>query len=108
MKYLYAHADLFVTPSLREGFGFSPLEAASLGIPVIISDIEVLREVTCNKFPVFPPQNPEALANLILQELNTPLSATERQQLAEFFRERYSAARQIAEFEKLITSHLRP
>ena len=108
LKYLYAHADLFVTPSLREGFGFSPLEAASLGTPVIISDIEVLREVTCNKFPFYPPQNHEALADLILQELKTPLSATERQQLAGFFRERYSAGRQIAEFEKLITSHLRP
>ena len=97
-----------MTPSLREGFGFSPLEAASLGTPVIISNIEVLREVTCNKFPVFSPQNHEALADLILQELKSPLSATERQQLADFFRERYSAGRQIAEFEKVITSHLRP
>ena len=45
-----ARALLF--PSLAEGFGLPPLEAATLGTPVIASDLPVLREV-CGDFPVY-------------------------------------------------------
>ncbi len=45
-----ARALLF--PSLAEGFGLPPLEAAALGTPVIASDLPVLREV-CGDFPVY-------------------------------------------------------
>lgn len=34
-----------VQPSLYEGFGIPPLEALALGTNVIVSDIEVFREV---------------------------------------------------------------
>lgn len=42
---LYAHASLFVYPSLYEGFGLPPLEAMAMGCPVILSDIPVFHEV---------------------------------------------------------------
>jgi glycosyltransferase involved in cell wall biosynthesis len=32
---LYAHADVFVYPTWGEGFGFNPLQALAMGIPVI-------------------------------------------------------------------------
>lgn len=35
LKALYGHAMAFACPSLSEGFGFTPLEAMSLGCPVI-------------------------------------------------------------------------
>lgn len=38
-----AHALLF--PSLAEGYGLPPLEAAALGVPVIVTDLPVYREV---------------------------------------------------------------
>jgi len=41
---LYLSASALVFPSLDEGFGLPPLEAMSLGVPVLISGIEVLRE----------------------------------------------------------------
>tara|TARA_B100000524_G_scaffold321618_1_gene202575 strand:- start:419 stop:940 length:522 start_codon:yes stop_codon:yes gene_type:complete len=43
-------ADLVLLPSLREGFGISVIEAASLEKPAIISDIDGLRDtVTHNE-----------------------------------------------------------
>lgn len=45
-----ARALLF--PSLAEGFGLPPIEAAGLGTTVVASDLPVLREV-CGDFPVY-------------------------------------------------------
>ena len=45
------NADLLVQPSLYEGFGIPPLEAMSLGPPVLISDIPVFKEIY-ETFPV--------------------------------------------------------
>lgn len=41
----YNCADLFIYPSLYEGFGFPPLEAMACGVPVIVSDAASLPEV---------------------------------------------------------------
>ena len=41
---LYAAADLFVLPSLHEGFGLPALEAMAQGTPALVSDIPALRE----------------------------------------------------------------
>ncbi len=40
-----AALDCFVFPSAAESFGLAPVEAAQAGVPVVASDIEVLREV---------------------------------------------------------------
>lgn len=41
----YNGAEVFIFPSLYEGFGFSPLEAMACGTPVITSDTSSLPEV---------------------------------------------------------------
>jgi len=64
---LYTFADLFVFPSLFEGFGLPPLEAVSLGCPVILSDIPVLREVFGEAGLYFDPYDENDLANKILR-----------------------------------------
>lgn len=43
---IYQGASALVLPSLYEGFGLPAVEAMQLGVPVICSDIPVLREVT--------------------------------------------------------------
>ena len=42
---LYAHADVYVSSSLAEGFNLSALEALSFGCPIVLSDSEVHREI---------------------------------------------------------------
>lgn len=45
IKALMKYCNAFVQPSFVEGFGIPPLEALSLERPIIISDIEVFREI---------------------------------------------------------------
>lgn len=45
LKWLYKNAEVYVFPSLGEGFGLTTLEAMSLGCPVLSSDATCLPEV---------------------------------------------------------------
>jgi glycosyltransferase involved in cell wall biosynthesis len=45
LRSVYTAADLVLFPSLAEGFGYPPVQAASAGVPVVASDLPVLREV---------------------------------------------------------------
>ncbi|MFC7076804.1 glycosyltransferase family 4 protein [Haloarcula halophila] len=45
LPHLYKRADVFVYPSLYEGFGLPPLEAMACGTPVITSNVSSLPEV---------------------------------------------------------------
>ncbi|PIT98238.1 MAG: hypothetical protein COT71_01700 [Candidatus Andersenbacteria bacterium CG10_big_fil_rev_8_21_14_0_10_54_11] len=51
---LYANADLFVWPSIYEGWGFPPQEAMACGTPVIVSDGGPLPEVVGEAGVVVP------------------------------------------------------
>jgi glycosyltransferase involved in cell wall biosynthesis len=42
---LYSRASAFVFPSRYEGFGLPPLQACAAGLPVVASDIPVIKEV---------------------------------------------------------------
>ena len=42
---LYEESGVLVFPTLQEGFGLPPLEAQSVGLPVVASDIPIMHEV---------------------------------------------------------------
>lgn len=67
-----SHADLFVYPSIYEGFGLPPLEAMSYRTPVICSTGGSLAELYSNYALTFPPKNSKQLARLILKSLTHP------------------------------------
>ncbi|PIS22185.1 hypothetical protein COT50_03265 [candidate division WWE3 bacterium CG08_land_8_20_14_0_20_41_10] len=48
----YSTFDYFVFPTLAEGFGIVLIEALIAGLPVVCSDLEVLKEVGAN-YPVY-------------------------------------------------------
>jgi glycosyltransferase involved in cell wall biosynthesis len=60
---LYAGADLFVYPSLYEGFGLPPLEAMACGAPVLTSNTSSLPEVVGDAGAMVDPRDERALAD---------------------------------------------
>ncbi len=66
---LYNLADLFVFPSLYEGFGLPPLEALACGTPVITSDASSLPEVVGQAGLMVKATDVEALAQAMRQVL---------------------------------------
>jgi len=62
---IYQHAEAFVFPSLIEGFGLPGLEAMACGLPVLVSDIPVFREIYKEAIVYFNPFSPADLAEKI-------------------------------------------
>lgn len=85
MPSLYAMADLFVYPSLYEGFGIPPLEAMTCGVPVITSNVSSLPEVAGDAAVLIDPRDEQELAAQLRKLLN---NAELRRRYAEAGRER--------------------
>ena len=62
---LYNAADLFVYPSLFEGFGIPVLEAMRCGTPTVTSNTSSLPEVIGHSALSFDPYNVDAIADVI-------------------------------------------
>ena len=67
--YLYSEADVFVYPSLYEGFGLPVLEAMACGCPVITSNVSSLPEVAGDAAILVDPHDPKAIARAIIAVL---------------------------------------
>ncbi len=69
---LYNAADLFVLPSLHEGFGFPVLEAMACGTPVIASNVFSIPEIVGDAGILVDPLNidgfTEAMYNILVDE----------------------------------------
>ena len=69
---LYQAADVFVYPSLEEGFGLPVLEAMACGIPVVASTAEALREVAGGAALFAEPRDSAGFAREIERVLEDP------------------------------------
>lgn len=67
---LYSAADLFVYPSIFEGFGLPALEAMACGCPVITSNASSLPEVVGDAGIMVDPYDIEELAKMMYEVLN--------------------------------------
>lgn len=70
MAALYSAAELFVFPTLYEGFGIPVLEAQACGTPVLTSNCSSLPEVGADSAIYVDPMNAEDIGNGIIRILN--------------------------------------
>lgn len=70
LRLLYSHADLFVFPSLYEGFGMPVLEAMACGAPTITSATSALPEVAGDAALLVDPENAAALGEAMVRLLH--------------------------------------
>lgn len=69
---LYSLTELFVFPSLHEGFGLPVLEAMSCGAPVLGSNTSSIPEVIGLPEAMFDPLSPADIADKIAEVLSNP------------------------------------
>jgi glycosyltransferase involved in cell wall biosynthesis len=72
---LWEVAEVFVFPSLYEGFGLPVLEAMERGVPVACSNTSSLPEVAGEAALLFDPHDEPAIANAIERLLSDPREA---------------------------------
>ncbi len=72
---LYVSATAFVYPSLYEGFGIPPLEAMSLGCPVVCANTSSIPEVVGDAAELFNPSDEAEMRAAIERVVSTPKNA---------------------------------
>jgi glycosyltransferase involved in cell wall biosynthesis len=87
----YQSADLVVTASEDEGFGFPPLEALRCGTPATVSDLPVFRELLGDHATYF--RDVDGLERAIAGAMRAPPGAARRAGLHAFVRDTYTWAR---------------
>lgn len=107
LAYLYNLTDLFVLPSLKEGFGLPLVEAMACGAPVAAANRSSLPEVVGDAGVLFDPERVDALSEAIYNVLkNTELrkkmadQSLERSQLFSWER---TAAETLEVYEKALS-----
>jgi glycosyltransferase-like protein len=72
---LYRAADVLAFPSVMEGFGLVVLEAMASGLPVVASDLEVVRGFAHDAALLVPPGDSAALAAALARAADPALAA---------------------------------
>ncbi|WP_181039955.1 glycosyltransferase family 4 protein [Aureitalea marina] len=70
LKHLYAHTEVFIYPSLFEGFGLTLLEAMACGAPVVTSNISSMPEIAGDAAILIDPKNQHDLTDKLIQLLS--------------------------------------
>lgn len=90
---LLNNASLFAFPSFFEGFGIPPVEAVLSGLPVLVSDIPIMKEVLKNNSKIFyinKYMDPSAWASRILTVLEeTPNAHAPEEAFIKELKKRY-------------------
>jgi len=110
---LYAIMDLFVLPSYREGFPRSPMEASTMGVPCVVTDVRGCRQTVEDGVTgrIIPAKDAPALANAIEALLADPSLRAEmgrraREKALAEFDERVVFDRVLRTYERLLKAHV--
>jgi glycosyltransferase involved in cell wall biosynthesis len=105
----YSMADVYVSPSLLEGLGITPIEAMACGTPAIVTSASSGPEEVGEAGLVVPPCDPQALASaiqLLLQDddLRRRLGQQGRAWVLEHFTLQHMAALTEQAYERFLSS----
>ena len=99
----YRSAELFVYPSKAEGFGIPPIEAASIGIPVICSNTTAMSDFTFLEKGFFSPSDLGQLKQKITLSLENKLySLKELEDIKGYVANKYSWDKSACKLAELI------
>ena len=103
---LYRQYDLFVSSSAHEGFGLTVIEAMASGLPLLLSDIAVFREITCNNALFFDPQEPDSFVKLIHEILDQKHDLNELSCKGKKIAENYTREKYLNKLHKIYDENL--
>ncbi|HEX5586199.1 MAG TPA: glycosyltransferase [Acidimicrobiia bacterium] len=103
---LLAASDSFVLPSLWEGLPLALVEAMASGLPVIATAVSGTTQVMTDGLTgwVVPPGDSAALARAMHEVLDDPVEASARGAMARERAQRFTAAAQAEELERLFAA----
>jgi glycosyltransferase involved in cell wall biosynthesis len=83
---LYATAKAMIFPSTSESFGLPLIEATHMGLPILASELDYVRDV-CNPVQTFDPTSPVSIARAVKRFLAVSEPALQLRSPQEFWRE---------------------
>ena len=73
---LYLAADVFVQPSIDEGFGMTVFEALAFGLPLVVTENVGAKDLLSTQVSITVPiKNPQVLAEAIMRAIEMPSKA---------------------------------
>lgn len=103
-------SDLFLFPSLEEGFGLVAVEAAASGLPIVATDLPTIREACPpgHHTYMFPPNDDARAAAHVRAILGNPALAAQLAAEARQWAPRFSIAQSVAHLEAIYRQYGRP
>lgn len=97
----FALYNLYVMSSEHEGFGLAAVEAMASGLPVMLSDVPVLHEVTNGRAIFFSLADPGSLAGKIKSILNNEIDLVQYAREGISVAAQYTKSKHLANLKKL-------
>jgi len=107
----YSLADIYVSPSLLEGLGVTPIEAMACGTPAVVTSASSGPEEVGDAGLIVPPCDPEALALGIRRllkddDLRRQLGQRGRERVLDFFSYRRMAELTVQTYERFLSKRV--
>lgn len=103
LGYVYKHAYCYISTTLFEGLGMPIVEAMYFGLPCIVSDIPVLREVTDGQATYVQPMDVNALTSYMLTTVKSDQqSNSQMKSIEDKFCEENTSHKYISLFNSLL------
>ena len=104
----YSLADVYVSPSILEGFGITPIEAMACGTPAVVTSASSGPEEVGDAGRVVPPCNEELLASALFELLDNEalrenLGRIGRQRVLDYFSYRSMTESTILSYERFLS-----